>query len=89
MVLSYCFDGFAALNFKQTKLENAVKLSAAAEKLRESIGFVIEKEERRFRDAYLTELKNKMDGADFPKFYEQGRKLKLDEAVALISNRQP
>ncbi len=84
MVLSYCFDGFAALNFKQDELETAVKLSATAEKLRESIGFVIEKEEGRFRDAYLTELKNKLDNDAFFKLYEQGRNLKLEEAVALI-----
>ncbi len=84
MVLSYCFDGFAALNLKQNDLECAVKLSAAAEKLRQSIGFVIEREERRFRDAYLAELKNKMDKTDFSRFYEQGRNLKLEEVFDLI-----
>jgi non-specific serine/threonine protein kinase len=86
MVLSYCFDGFAALNFKRNDFEAAVKLSATAEKLRKSIGFVIEREERRFRDAYVAELKTKMDKADFSKLYEQGWKLKLEESIALIAD---
>jgi hypothetical protein len=40
----------------------------------------------RFRDACLSELKAKMDESDFSKFYEQGRKLKLEEAIALITS---
>jgi hypothetical protein len=34
------------------------------------------------RETYLAEIRTKMDEADFSKFYEQGSKLKLEEAVA-------
>jgi tetratricopeptide (TPR) repeat protein len=82
-----CLDGFAALSAKQRELERAVQLSGAAEALSESIGFVSEKEDRRFREAYLAELKATMDEADFSRFYEQGRKTKLEEILALIENQ--
>ncbi len=36
-----------------------------------------------FRDAYLAELRAVLDEADFSIAYEQGRNLKLEEAVAL------
>lgn len=79
-----CLDGFAALSVKQGESDRALKLSGAAEALGESIGFVSEKEDRRFRDAYLAEVKSTMDEADFSKFYKQGRKMKLEESLELI-----
>ncbi|MEP7038471.1 MAG: protein kinase, partial [Acidobacteriota bacterium] len=83
ITVSYSLDGFAALALKRGKKENAARLAGAIEHLHQSIGFVVEPAERRFRDAYLSELKIKMDKAAFSKFYEQGRKMKLEEAVAL------
>ena len=87
VLLICCLDGFAALSVKQSELELSARLSAAAEALGGSIGFVSEKEDRRFRDAYLAELKSKMDEADFSEFYEQGRKMKLEEVLAVVYNQ--
>jgi tetratricopeptide (TPR) repeat protein len=81
-----CLEGFAALAAKQGELELAVRLSGVAEVSGESMGYVSEKEDRRFRDTYLTELKAKMDEAEFSKFYEQGRKMKIEQAIALIGS---
>ena len=86
-LLSYSFDGFAALAAKQAAPEFAARLAGAAETLRESIGFVTEKEERRFGEAYLAELKTKLDEADFSEFYGQGRKMQLEEILPLIESR--
>ena len=61
----------------------AVRRAGLAKHLCESIGYEMEPAERRFRDAYTADLKTKMDETDFTNFYEQGRKLKLEEAVAL------
>ncbi len=83
ITVSYSLDGFAALALKRGKKEKAAQLEGAVEHLHQSIGFVVEPAERRFRDAYLSELKIKMDEVAFSKFYEQGRKMKLEEAVAL------
>lgn len=81
--ISCCFDGFASLALKDKQLERAARLAGAAENLRESFGYEIEPAERRLRDAYLAELRTALDKAHFSEFYKQGRKLKLEESVAL------
>jgi non-specific serine/threonine protein kinase len=81
--ISYNLDGFAALATKDRQLERAARLAGLAEYLRESIGYEIEPAERRFLNTYLTELKTEMDEAAFTKAYEEGQKLKLEEAIAL------
>jgi tetratricopeptide (TPR) repeat protein len=83
ITLSYSLDGFAALAVKRRDAERASQLAGAAEHLRESLGFETEPAERRFRDAYLAELQSVIDEQTFLKFYKQGCKLKMEEAVAL------
>jgi len=78
-----CLDGFAALAAVRGELQQAIRRAGLAKQLCESIGYEMEPAERRFRDAYTADLKTKMDETDFTNFYEQGRKLKLEEAVAL------
>jgi non-specific serine/threonine protein kinase len=87
VLMILCLEGFAALAAQQDELERAARVSGAAEVLLESMGFVSEREDRRFRDTYLAELKAKMDEADFSKFYEQGRKMKLEEILAFVQNQ--
>ena len=82
-IASYSLDGFAALAVVRGEQELASQLAGAADRLREQIGYEIEPAERRFRDAYLSELQAKMDEAAFARAYEQGRKLKLEESFAL------
>lgn len=79
--ISYSLDGFAAISVKAGELEQSARLAGAAEHLRESVGLEIEPNERRCRDSYLAELKTKMNIADFAEAYEQGRKLKPEEAI--------
>ncbi|HLL99717.1 MAG TPA: protein kinase [Pyrinomonadaceae bacterium] len=79
--ISYALDGFAAISVKAGELEQSARLAGAAEHLRESVGLEIEPNERRCRDSYLAELKTKMNIVDFTKAYEQGRKLKPEEAI--------
>jgi hypothetical protein len=61
----------------------AARLAGAAEHLRESMKYNIEVAERRFRDAYLATLHAVLSEGVFSTAYGQGRKLKLDEAIAL------
>jgi predicted ATPase/tRNA A-37 threonylcarbamoyl transferase component Bud32 len=84
--IAFCLDGFAALAVKHCEFECATQLAGAAESLRESIGFVTEAGDRRFRDAYLCELKNQMDENAFAELYAEGRRLKLEEALALADS---
>ena len=82
VAISYSLDGFAALAAERGNAEIAAKLAGAAEQLRESIGFEIEPADSRFRDAYLSKLRVP-DEAAFTKSIAQGRKLKMEEVLAL------
>jgi non-specific serine/threonine protein kinase len=84
--ISLCLDGFAALTVKRGDYSLAARIAGAAEHLRKQIGYEIEPTERRFQNAFLSELKNQMDETDFSNFYEQGQKLKLAESIALTKN---
>jgi len=81
--ISLSLDGFAALAAKHGDAERATRLAGVAEHLRELIGYEMETADLSFRDAYLAELRAVLDEADFSIAYEQGRNLKLEEAVAL------
>jgi non-specific serine/threonine protein kinase len=82
-LISCCLDGFAALAAERGELQHAAQRAGLAKQLCESIGYEMEPAERRFRDTYTAKLKTKMNEADFTNLYEQGRKLKLEEAVSL------
>lgn len=81
--ISYFLDGFAALAHQGRDIFKAIRLAGAAEHLRESIGYETDSVDRRFRDAYLAELRVALSEDDFAEFYEQGRKLKLEVAIKL------
>ena len=83
IAISYTLDGFAALAVRRDESELAAKLAGAAEQLRDSIEYCIEPAERRFREGYLVHVRAALSEDAFSAAYEQGRKLKLDEAVAL------
>jgi hypothetical protein len=84
IAISYSLDGFAALAVRRGEPELAAKLAGAAEHLRETINFSIsEPADRRFRDACLGSLHALLSEKAFSKAYDEGRKLKLEEAIAL------
>ncbi len=80
--ISYAFDGFAALACKSENFKQSARLAAAAEHLRESINSEPELAERRFRDAYLADLRQKISKAEFIEASEQGKKMKIEEMFA-------
>ncbi|MBC7913672.1 MAG: protein kinase [Pyrinomonadaceae bacterium] len=84
-IITYSLDGFAALSVRNGELKEAAKLAGAAEQLCDAMCFEIEPAERLFRDTYLQKLNNMLDKTDFSIAYEQGRSLKLEEAIALAS----
>ena len=85
--ISYSLDGLAAHAVLHGETELAAKLAGAADHLRESINYNVEPAERRFRDAYLASLHIVLSEDDFSRAYGQGRKLKLDESIALALGR--
>ncbi len=83
ITISYSLDGLAALTAKSGDYGRATRLAGASEYLRESTGCEIEPAERRFRDAYVSELRAALSAEAFAAAYEQGGTLKIDEAIAL------
>ena len=84
--ISYSLDGFAALAADSGESNTAAKFAGAAEKLRETIGFEIEPADKRFREAYLSELRAALTQSEFSGAYQQGRKLTTEEAITLALN---
>jgi len=89
ITLSYSLDGFAALAVKRRDAERASQLAGAAEHLRESLGFDTEPAERLFRDTYLAELNSVLSEENFSKLFQQGSKMKIENAVAMAINGEP
>jgi predicted ATPase/serine/threonine protein kinase len=85
--VSYLLDGLAALAALRGETELAATVAGSAEHLRESINYNVEPAERRFRDAYIASLRTMLSEEDFSRAYGQGRKLKLDDCVALALAR--
>jgi predicted ATPase/serine/threonine protein kinase len=81
--ISLVLDGLAALTMQHGGTKRAAELAGAAEALRAEIGYKLEIPDRRFRDAYLAELRAVLNEADFADAYAQGRTLKPEEALAL------
>lgn len=82
ITISCSLDGFAALAVEKGELERSAQLAGAAENLRDAIGYKIEPAERRFRDAYLSTLKNQLGKSLFDKRYAEGRNLSINDSVA-------
>jgi tetratricopeptide (TPR) repeat protein len=88
IAISYALDGFGALAASRGESELATNLAGAAEQLRQSINYNIEPAERRFRDTYLASTRVVLSEAVFSAAYAKGRRLKLDEAVALAMGKK-
>jgi tetratricopeptide (TPR) repeat protein len=72
ITLSHSLDGFAALAVETRRLERAARLSGAAEKLRENIGYKNEPAERAFRDSYIAMLREGLSDEQFSFGYYEG-----------------
>jgi len=83
IAISYALDGFGAIAVTRQKVDVAVQLAGAADRLRASINYNIEPAERRFREGYLSTAQSILTEADFSNAYDKGRLLDLDQALAL------
>ncbi|MEO7672622.1 MAG: tetratricopeptide repeat protein [Pyrinomonadaceae bacterium] len=82
ITISFSLDGFAAIAVDNDDCERAVRLSGAADNLRDLIGYKIEPAERRFRDTYIGKIKERMTDEEFVRGRTAGRELKLNAAIA-------
>lgn len=81
--VSVCLDGFAALVLQKCDSKSAAKLAAAAQKIRDEIGYTLEMPDRIFREEYLALLYEEFDAETFALLTEEGREMSASEAVAL------
>lgn len=83
IVVSNALDGFAALAAQRGDTELGATLAGAAEHLRETMNYNIERAEHSFRNNYLAQLHTLLSPQVFSAAHELGRNLKLEESVAL------
>jgi tetratricopeptide (TPR) repeat protein len=77
-------EGFAAILGKRGHFEQAVQLAGAANRLRESIGCELETAaDRQFHKACILLVRGALSDVAFSSAYEQGRALKMEQAIAL------
>jgi tetratricopeptide (TPR) repeat protein len=74
---------FAAIFLEKDQPAVAARLLARADLLREEVGFALESWAVQERDQALAAAKAALDESEFAQAWEEGRRLSLDEAVAL------
>ncbi len=81
ITISCSLDGFAAISTENCEYGKAALLSAAAERLRETVGYKIEPAEARFRDLYLSKLQGKLSEEEFGLAEKEGHEMALNLAI--------
>ena len=81
ITISCSLDGFAAIAVESGDHMRAARLSGAADNLRDLIGYKIEPAESRFRDMYLSKLKDVMLKDSFDTYYTAGRRSGLEGSI--------
>ena len=78
---------FGSILANQRDFELAVKLLSTSEKIIELIEGVLDKSSRLIKDETIAKLHEHLSKKEFNKYWEEGKKLTLDEAVALALNQ--
>jgi tetratricopeptide (TPR) repeat protein len=86
--ISLSLAGFAALAMKRGDLQLAARLSGAAHRLREVIGYEIESADCLFHDTYIADLRAALGEESFTAMFDLGRALKMEQSIA-IALEQP
>ncbi len=87
ITISFSLDGFAAIAVGNGDFERAARLSGAAESLRDLIGYKIEPAERRFRDTYVTRIKQQLSEDEVIVGFNAGRELSLEKVINEASDQ--
>jgi len=74
---------FGALAVAAGEMEKAARLWAAAQAIYKATGFKLEKVDREFNDRYISEARAAIGDKLFDASFEQGRLMRLKEAIAL------
>ena len=64
----------------------AIKLLSSAEKLLESMGVVLNKNDQKIKDENIAKIREQLSKEEFAKYREEGENLTLDEAYQLAIN---
>jgi predicted ATPase/class 3 adenylate cyclase len=82
LVASESLEGLACTAGAQGDAERAARLFGVAEALRESVGYRQVDREWALRQPYLTAARDSTENAAWEKAWEEGRKMKFEEAVS-------
>ncbi|MBX3244194.1 MAG: protein kinase [Acidobacteria bacterium] len=85
---SLSLDGFARIALLKDDPLQAARLAAAAESMRESVGYKIEPAERLFRESYLGQLSERLSNEEFLVETEAGKAMDMQtimDEIAAIS----
>lgn len=83
ITISCSLDGFAAIAAAGGDLKRAAQLAAAADNLRNIIGYKIEPAESGFRETYMREVTAGLSSSDFAALSRDGSEMLFEDAIAL------
>ncbi len=75
--------GFAGILCENNNLSDSVKLLTAAESALKNIGVVLEIDKQNLKDKIISDLHGKLSDEEFTNYFNEGKKMTLDEAVDL------
>jgi tetratricopeptide (TPR) repeat protein len=81
--VAYCLELLAAIDAAEGRFDEAAQLFGAADKLREDIGTPVETFNQERYDNDLNAVKAALGPEPFEKSWEEGRALKLNQAVEI------
>ena len=87
--LAPCLEGLAQLAAARSQPERAVRLYAAAERLREQVGIPQPLEESELHQAARSQLQASLSAEEMATLQAEGRAMTLDEAVAYALEEEP
>jgi predicted ATPase/serine/threonine protein kinase len=79
--VAVALNGMAAVALERNEPEVAARLGGAAEALRESVGWKLERLEKRFHDDYVAKLREALDSGTLEREWSNGRAMSLEAAV--------
>lgn len=81
ITISCSIDGLASIAAATGDIDRSARLSGAAEKIRELVGYKIEPAEAKFREHYLSEVKQGLSEEAFDSLIREGREMSLETAI--------
>ncbi|MFC2093560.1 tetratricopeptide repeat protein, partial [Bacteroidota bacterium] len=86
--IAYCIEGFAGIASIKNHPNQAILLLGATETAFQSLGYVREKNDLTQHKRILTKLHEQLTEEEFSKYWEEGKKLTLEQAAELALEKE-